>query len=377
MFRVIKNIIKIAIVILGILGIAIILFLYIYVYKNDANTDKIKDNGNVTFSILLYGSEKLFPNRLDAYTVLYDKQTNILKILSINTDTVIFKNKEKTRSLKIRFNQTAKKDLRLAIEQFHLDLRETLESTYKASFYINTSFEMLNAIASNKEFGLLIAKNNFENKDLESLNRYETIEGILDLMPYKILNLYKNHRFLDTNISLKSLIVSVLRIKSLKPTLMFCDLPVKYTNARVEPDRQNIREFLSKIYHINLNSQAKTKAMLIEIKNASKKPQVAQKSAWLLRDNKFDVLDWNNFSVPYEKTLIKDYKGNFYQALRITQVLKTGKVIVSYNNKIHKDIDVFLGRDCIVCDSLDKKGCVTAKIDFYELAAKVLQGNRR
>jgi hypothetical protein len=331
------------------------LFLCIYTRKNDITAPKIKDDNNVTFSILLYGSEKLFPNRLDAYTVLYNKQTNVLKILSINTNTIVFKNKEKTRSLKTRFNQTAKKDLRIAIEQFHLDLRETLESAYEASFYINTSFEMLNAIANNKEFGFLIAKNNFENKDLESLNHYEMIEYILNLMPYKILNLYKNHRFLDTNISAMSLIASVLRIKILKPTLMFCELPVKYTNTRVEPDGQNIKEFLSKIYHVNLNSQAKTKDTLIEIKNASKKPQVAQKSAWLLRDNKFDVLDWSNFPTSYEKTLIKDYKGNFYQALRITQILKTGKTIVSYNNKMYKDIDVFLGRDCIVCDGLDKK----------------------
>ncbi|MDR3274426.1 MAG: hypothetical protein LBS81_00215 [Endomicrobium sp.] len=51
---------------------------------------------------------------------------------------------------------------------------------------------------------------------------------------------------------------------------------------------------------------------------------------WVLRANKFDIWDWGNFSVAYDKTLIKDYKGNFTQALNIAEILKTGG-IMSYN----------------------------------------------
>jgi cyclopropane fatty-acyl-phospholipid synthase-like methyltransferase len=88
--------------------------------------------------------------------------------------------------------------------------------------------------------------------------------------------------------------------------------------------------------------------MLIDVKNASKKPHIAEKAAWLLRENGFDVLDWSNFPADYDKTLIKDYKGNFTQALRIAKVLKVGRVIVSYDSKIYYDIDVFIGEDCAI-----------------------------
>jgi hypothetical protein len=348
-------------VILGIFTI-LFLFLYIYIHKNDTVAGKIKDKGNVSFSILLYGTEKLFPERLDIYTVLYDKGTNVLKVLSVNTDAVVFEKREKVRSFKTRFNESAKKDLSFAVQQFYLDLYETFGNMYETDFYINTSFEIFNIIAgNNKELEFLIAKDNFENKDLESLNRYETIECILNLMPYKILNIYKNHRFLDTNISRISFITSVLKFKILKPVIMFCELPVKYTKTRVEPDKQSIEEFLNKIYCVNISSQTRTNDILIDIKNASKKPRMAEKATWLLRDNKFDVLDWSNFSTSYDKTLIKDYKGNFYQALKIAEVLKTGKVIVSYNSKIYTDIDVFVGKDCTIYDRLDKRGAYNGK----------------
>ncbi|MCA6080344.1 MAG: hypothetical protein LE169_05620 [Endomicrobium sp.] len=47
---------------------------------------------------------------------------------------------------------------------------------------------------------------------------------------------------------------------------------------------------------------------------------MAEKAAGLLKRNNFDVLDWNNFLVAYNKTLIKDYKGNFTQALKIVGI---------------------------------------------------------
>jgi hypothetical protein len=67
-------------------------------------------------------------------------------------------------------------------------------------------------------------------------------------------------------------------------------------------------------------------------------------------------LGWsNNLYAVYDKTLIKDYKGNFMQALRIAEILKTGKVVVSYNNRSYPDMSIFIGKDCIVYDNLDKK----------------------
>ncbi|MCA6085325.1 MAG: hypothetical protein LE179_03705 [Endomicrobium sp.] len=84
---------------------------------------------------------------------------------------------------------------------------------------------------------------------------------------------------------------------------------MKYTKTGTEFDRQNIEKLLNKIYYADATLQTNTKDILINIKNALRKPRMAEKAAELLRRNNFDVLDWNNFLVAYNKTLIKDYKG--------------------------------------------------------------------
>jgi hypothetical protein len=326
---------------------------YIYIDKNDAVTKKLKEKDYVSFSVLLYGTEKIFPGRLDVYTALYDKRTNILKVLSVNTDAVILKKREKSRSLRTVFNENSKKDINAAIKKFYRDLHEIIGTTAAADFYINTSFEMFDILAArNKKFKFILLKDKFENRDLESLNRLETAEYFMQLTSPTIMKICKNYGFFDTNISKLSFVSSALRLKSLNPVLMFCEMPVKYTKTRVEHDKQSIEEFLNKIYYA---SPVPKKDVLIDIKNASAKPRMAEKAAWLLRKNKLDVLEWNNLYAVYDKTLIKDYKGNFMQALRIAEILKTGKVIVSYNNRIYSDIGIFIGKDCTIHDNLDKK----------------------
>lgn len=355
MFQTIKKIIKI-IVVIKCVFIILVLIPSIYAYKNDIIAKNIKDKGNVSFSVLIYGTDKVFPERVDAYAVLYDKSTNTFKILSVNTEAVIFKKKEKTRSLKTRFNENAKKDLNNALKVFYLDLHEILGTTIDFDFYININFETLDIMMRhNKKLRSTLLQDNFENKDLKSLNRFEMVEQILHLMPRRILSIYKNYKLLDTNIPKLSFLSAVVKLKFLKPAIMFCELPVKYTKMRVEPDKQNIGEFLDKIYCVNVSSQISTRNLLIDVKNASKKPRMAEKATWLLRKNKFDVLDWCTFPVSYDKTLIKDCKGNFEQSLRIAEVLKAGKVIVSYDNKVYSDISVFVGKDCVIYDNLDKK----------------------
>jgi hypothetical protein len=352
MFQTIKKITKISTLILFVLITAAI-SAYIYIDKNDAVAKKIKEKDYVSFSVLLYGKEKIFPGRLDVYIVLYDKRTNILKVLSVNTDAVVLKKKEKARSLKTIFSENSKKDIKTAIKKFYLDLHEIIGIAADADFYINTSFEMFDIVArQNKKIKFLLLKDNFENRDLESLNRLETVEYFMQLTSPTIIKIYKNYGFFDTNISKLSFVSSVLRLKSLKPLLMFCEMPVKRTKTRVEYDKQRIEEFLNKIYYVN---PVPPKNVLIDIKNASAKPRMAEKATWLLRKNKLDVLEWDNLYAVYDKTLIKDYKGNFMQALRIAEILGTGKVIVSYNNRIYSDIDIFIGKDCTIHDNLDKK----------------------
>jgi hypothetical protein len=352
----IKKVVKISTLILFVLITAIIPA-YIYIDKNDAVVKKLKGKDYVSFSVLLYGTEKIFPGRLDVYIILYDKKTNILKVLSINTDVIVLKKRGKSRSLKTMFNENSKKDINAAIKKFYLDLHEIIGNAAAADFYINTSFEMFDIVAGqDKKFKLILLKDNFENRDLESLNRLETVEYFMHLMYPAIMKIYKNYDFFDTNILKLSFVSSALRLKSLNPSLMFCEMPVKYTKTRVEHDKQNIEEFLSKVYYADIVPYTNAKDVLIDIKNASRKSRMAEKATWLLRKNKLDVLEWsNNLCTCYDKTLIKDYKGNFLQSLKIAEILKTGKVIISYNNRVYSDISIFIGKDCVIQDNLDKK----------------------
>jgi hypothetical protein len=356
MFQIIKKTIKISTLTLLVLIIAAV-STYIYINKNNAVAKKLKEKNYVSFSVLLYGTEKIFPGRLDVYIVLYDKKTNILKVLSVNTDVVVLKKREKSRSLKTIFNENSKKDINAAIKKFYLDLHEIIGNAAATDFYINTSFEMFDiAAGQNKKFKFILLKDNFENRNLESLNQLETVEYFMHLTYPTIMKIYKNYDFFDTNILKLAFVSSALRLKILNPALMFCEMPVKYTKARVEHDKQNIKEFLNRVYYADIVPYANAKDVLIDIKNASRKPRMAEKATWLLRKNKFDVLEWSNNSCTcYEKTLIKDYKGNFLQSLRIAEILKTGKVIISYNNHIYSDISIFIGKDCVIHDNLDKK----------------------
>ncbi|MCA6079601.1 MAG: hypothetical protein LE169_01710 [Endomicrobium sp.] len=59
---------------------------------------KLKDKGYIIFSLSLCDTEKVFHGRFDTYIILYNKKTNILKVLSVNTDAVVFEKIEKSRS---------------------------------------------------------------------------------------------------------------------------------------------------------------------------------------------------------------------------------------------------------------------------------------
>ncbi|MDR1511270.1 MAG: LytR C-terminal domain-containing protein [Endomicrobium sp.] len=306
----------------------------------------------MSFIFLLYDVEKVFSERFNAYVFLYDKKTNILKILSINPDVVIFKERERARSLKECFYKNSKKSINMAVKNFYSNLQKVMGSVAATNFYISTSFKRFDIMTGrDKEFKLILSKNNFEDKNLDSLNCFEMVERILYLIPCKIIKILKSYSFFDTNVSKLSFLLSFVGFKFLNPILMFCEMPVKYKNTRVELDKQNIEEFLSKVYFNSLTSQIDTNELLVDVKNASKKPRAAEETTWFLRENNFDILDWGNFYGIYNETLIKDYKGNFKQALKIAEALKIGKVIVSYNNNIYYDISVIIGKDYKQCNN--------------------------
>jgi hypothetical protein len=361
MFQTLKKIAK-KIVIIICLSSTIFIAVYICVHKSDKIYLASKDKKSISFSVLLYNTENVFDDRLDSYQIVYDYKDNLLKILCVNTDTVVLKKRERAKSLKTLFYENQKKDLGIAIDKFYYDLNEVIGNTSVSDFYINMSFKTFdNLFGSDKDIKALLSVNEFSSKDLELLNYLETIERVLYLVPYKFFKILKNYEHLNTNIPKTSLAVLMFEVKRQHPEVMFCEMPVKYTKTRIEPNKQYIEDFLEKIYYNSTYANVREKSTLLDVKNASRQLRMAEKVTWLLRGNKFDVLDWGSFPIVYDKTLIKDYRGNFIQSLKISKILGAGKVIVSYNSSVYADITVFIGKDCKIYDSLDKKGGADGK----------------
>jgi hypothetical protein len=331
-------------------SIFVVAFSVVYFYENDKTTKILKEKSYVNFLFLIYDLEKLFNGRLDLYKVLYDNNANVLKVLYINSDTVIFRKNKSPASLKSLFNENSKTSTSIAMKRFYADLYSIIGSNATSSdFFFSTSFKTVDFIMGYNEKFKCLLENNFKNKDLDSLNRLRIIEHVLKLAPYDIIKICWNYSSINTNISKLSLIALNLRFRLLKPTIIFCEMPVKYTGNGIEPDKQNIKDFFLKVYfpeNINTSHQAITRTILVDVKNASSKTRMAEKIAWVLRENKFDVIGWSNFPVSYDETLIKDYKGNFKQALKIAEILRVGTVLVSYDDKSYPDICVLLGKDC-------------------------------
>jgi hypothetical protein len=329
--------------------VSLVVFFLIYVYGSNKQSDimkKFKGKDCVNCFVLLYGTEKLFPGYVYAYNILYDKRFNIIKVIFVDTETVVLSKKEKTKSLKDLFNEAQKKNIDIAVKNFYLDLQKIFEDMAPCDFYFNISFEMLDNITwKNEHLRFIISKNYFENEDLKSINHLKTIECLMHIMPYAVVKIYRNYNLIDTNIPKLSFISSALRLKFFNPILLFCVMPVKYIRGRIEPDKQNIKEFLNKLSRVSLVENTNLKNVKIRIKNTFKKSRIAEKITWLLRANKFDVLDWDNFFITYDKTLIKDHKCNFLQDLRIAKILKIGKIIISYDKKFYYDVSIFIGKD--------------------------------
>ncbi|MDR1941198.1 MAG: LytR C-terminal domain-containing protein [Endomicrobium sp.] len=364
---------------------AAVVFSYARMCLNDDISKKIFERKPLKFSILIYGTEKLYPERLEAFLVSYERKTNLLKVISINTDMVVFDKKMIAKSLKRSFFETAKKDVNLAAANCYTSMFGLVDNTFKSDFYLCVDYEtFFKMFASDNEMKPLIMKSNFANRDLECLNQLEIFERAVKSLNNdawsNITRFRKYSALVNSNLSKAARFNFIMHFRFNNNTVMFADLPAKYSK-RVEPDKLNISKFLSFVYYREYkNDSAKNAAInsqeghhydtklnpynasgSIEIKNASGKPRMAEKAAWLLRDKKFDVLEWSNSNLIYEKTLIKDYKGDFAKALKMSEILRAGKIIISYNSQTFYSTCVFAGQDCEIYDKYDKK-TVAAKV---------------
>lgn len=337
-----------------------VLFLFVYFSATEPLTGKLMTDKPVKFLLTFYGTQQLHPGAIECYFVFFERETKLLKVLSINTEAVVFRKKTRARPLSHSFFSAVKNDLNLALANFHKDVFEMTGNSFVPDYYINASFEDLEKIMS-RCFRLKKAAGNkdFENRDLQCLNRLELAEALLETFRQNtfasIRGIRKNYNLLDTNISKLAFANMIMYFRIYDAGIIYFDLPVKYAHSRVEPDKDNISDLLYTVYYPLSDTEMKNLEGFIDVRNASGKPRMAEKAAWKLRENKFDVLEWGNFKTSYDKTVIKNYKGGYGAVKKIVSVLGCGKVINSYNGKSALHACVFIGKDCEIYDKFDKK----------------------
>ena len=273
---------------------------------------------------------------------------------------VFFDEKKIARNLKKTFFAAAKKDAKAASEFFYSNLFSAINNYFEPDFYICADYEILLKIFdAMPEMKTLLSQMEFKNRDLQCLNQIETAEIIVNLLNNGVFsNIFKLKRYYPekgAGLTKLAALNFILHFRFNNARIMFCDLPVKYGKKRIEPDKENIEKFFSQVYYSFTDIKNTDISGRIEVKNASGKSRMAEKAAWALRDAKFDVLEWSNFNLLYEKTVIKDYRGNFGAALKMAGILKCKKIIISYDRQNFFSASVFLGRDCQIYDKLARQ----------------------
>jgi LCP family protein required for cell wall assembly len=154
---------------------------------------------------------------------------------------------------------------------------------------------------------------------------------------------------IKTNLSAWDILACLLEARHFQQkNLRLAQLPGNPAVTYWEIDRESTRGLLAKIFpqegsaSLPQNPQAK-----IEVWNASGHLHAAEKVAWILRKQGFDVMDYGNFATRQKKTLIKDMTGNLRAAQKIADTLACGEVVTRYDAKRLIDVSVILGEDCV------------------------------
>ncbi|MDR2771978.1 MAG: LytR C-terminal domain-containing protein [Elusimicrobiota bacterium] len=323
---------------------AIIVFLFFS--KTGIQIKKLWLGQPLMINVLFYSKGEVLAEKLDAFVVYFDGKAKLIKIMSIDPEISL----EKNLSLRKTFYNTAQKNLTAAKEKFYADLDDIFEHRFSDAYRISVDYETLSEmfIVKGKLFEL-ISKNDFANideKEITQLKIFEMFLNRFEQLPFLTwLSIKNNYSALDTDLSKTLFANLLLYLQFSKQPILFYDVPVSKTAAKIEPLRSEILRFLDNVFLVSQTTNVDDFTNFVEIKNASATPRAAQYTTWLLRENGIDVLDYLNSPITADETIIKDYKGNIMQAKKIAQILGVGKIIISYDSHYYYDTTVIIGAD--------------------------------
>ncbi|MDR1952162.1 MAG: LytR C-terminal domain-containing protein [Elusimicrobiota bacterium] len=326
--------------------IAAALLIYLVASKSGVQIKNILFEKPFQIIVLIYQDDNNSADKLDAFVVCIDGKSKLIKVLSIDTNMKAGKN----ISLKKSFYNTSKKDLKLAKENFYSSLENLFGDKLKSAYYINIDYKTLSKMIFVRGKLLeLILKNDFKNIDDREIAQLEISELLLnrfERLPFLMLfSIEKNYKKTETNLSRLFFWTLTAYIQISKNSILFYDLPANQVSLATESLKLEMREFLDNTFFASPIKNNGRLDGFIEIRNASDIQGAAQSLAWFLRENGLDVLDYLNSSFILDETIIKDYRGNIFQAKKIADIIKCGKIIVSYDGAHYYDTTVIIGAD--------------------------------
>jgi hypothetical protein len=318
--------------------------IYLFVFESGAAIRKIWFGQPLKILILADGAD--LNDSLDVFIVYLADGSKPIKILSINSD---INSPAKRQSLKKIFKNAAKKDAGLAATEINRALIDIFGPSIKSDFYIAADNAGFSNLKFGGKFSRLVLRDDFKNYDDKILSQMQIFEILLNRFErvplIGIAAAWAGRKNIDSNLSRAVLLNLAAYLALSKRQIFFSDLGFRNSPSNMEHFKRDAAFFLETIFFAPIDENRGRLDGFIEIKNASQIPQAARNLTWALRENNFDVLDYSNSQILSDKTIIRDYKGNFNQALAIAAILKKAKIIVSYDSRYYYDTTVFIGAD--------------------------------
>ena len=320
------------------------LAIYFFVFDSGIAIRKLWFGEPLKILILADGSD--LNESLDAFIIYLSEGSNPIKILSINTD---ISPSQRHQSLRKTFNNALKKSRSAAFREFNRALLETFGKSIKSDFYIAADKPSFSKLKFGKKFSNLVLRDDFRNYDDKILSQMQIFEIVLnrfERLPLAAMaTVWLERKNTDSNLSKAFLLNLAVYFALSKRQIFFSDLTLRTSHSNTEQFKKDAKFFLDEIFFASIDESRGRLDGFIEIKNASKIPKAANSLTWALRENKFDVLDYSNSQVLSDKTIIRDYKGNFLQARAVSNILKKARIIVSYDSRYYYDTTIFIGAD--------------------------------
>ncbi|MBQ3835247.1 MAG: LytR C-terminal domain-containing protein [Elusimicrobia bacterium] len=305
-----------------------------------------------------------YSDKINFFAVRYSPSANSIKICFVDENIFVqsASKKKKMKPLKETFFET-EENKQISVAKTEIERIFNGKMKFDSYVLFDDMFlkTLINIFSSQKDLhknknmlNILYSDEDRYNANVALIKIFESIYTNIDR--WKIISLlksfYKKDFVLETNFTLKDVLISYSSILEENKVLKYADIPVINKRNVLRADSlgvEKINNFLSD------NNKYNDEKLRIEVLNTTGKSRLAIKAANKLRQNNFDVFDWGANSKKYLFSIIFDFVDNYNNCAKIKEILNCGEIIFRPEERDYTDISVQLGDDCIIYDKLDRQ----------------------